>query len=101
VALLFLAERNAGSRPPSPIEGDNITMSAEEASAEATVLVHVNIEIAAAALQAVVQNAKQVTGRDEKGHYRVDTADKVAEMITRFLAESDFTAYAKNIENYK
>lgn len=76
-------------------------MSAEKAPAEATVLVHVNIEIAAAALQAVVQNAKQVAGKNDKGHYRVDTADKVSEMITRFLAESDFSAYVKNIENYK
>jgi hypothetical protein len=76
-------------------------MSSEKASAETTVLVHVNLEIAAAALQAVVQNAKQTTGRDEKGHYRVDTADKVAEMIARFLAEKNFTAYANDIENYK
>lgn len=75
-------------------------MSAGNASEEATVLVHVNVEIAAAALQAVVQNAKQVTGRDEKGHYRVDTADKASEMITRFLAENNFTAYAKDINNY-
>lgn len=76
-------------------------MSPEKASAEATVLVHVNLEIAAAALQAVVQNTKQASGRDEKGHYRVDTADKVSEMIARFLAEKNFTAYAKDMENYK
>jgi hypothetical protein len=71
-----------------------------EAAPEPTVMVHVNIEIAAAALQAVVQNAKKLVGRDEKGHYRVDTADMVGEMIARFLAEKDFTAYASDIQNY-
>jgi hypothetical protein len=75
-------------------------MSAEAAPQEPSVLVHVNVEIAAAALQAVVHNAKQVSGRDEKGHYRVDTADKVAELITRFLAAKDFTAFARDIDNY-
>ena len=76
-------------------------MNTAAAPQESTVRVHVNIEIAAAALQAVVQNAKQVAGRDEKGHYRVDTADKTAEMITRFLAEKDFTAFAEDINNYR
>jgi hypothetical protein len=72
-----------------------------ETASEPTVRVHVNIEIKAAALQAVVQNAKQLVGRDAKGHYRVDTADKVGEMITRFLAEKDFTAFAKDLTNYQ
>jgi hypothetical protein len=76
-------------------------MNAEAAPQGPTVLVHVNVEIAAAALQAVVHNAKQVAGRDDKGHYRVDTADTVAELITRFLAEKDFTAFARNIDNYR
>jgi hypothetical protein len=71
-----------------------------EAAAEPTVRVHVNIEIQAAALQAVVQNAKQLAGRDEKGHYRVDTADKLGELITRFLAEKDFAAFADELSNY-
>lgn len=72
-----------------------------EAAPEPTVRVHVNIEIKAAALQAVVQNAKQLAGRDAKGHYRVDTADKLGEMITRFLVEKDFTAFAKDLTNYQ
>jgi hypothetical protein len=71
-----------------------------EAAPASTVRIHVNIEIDAAALQAVVQNAKQLAGRDAKGHYRVDTADKVAEMISRFLAEKDFTAYAEDVTHY-
>jgi hypothetical protein len=72
-----------------------------EAAPEPTVQVHVNIEIAAAALQAVVQNAKQLVGRDEKGHFRVDTADKLGAMISRFLAEKDFTAYAEDMAHYQ
>jgi hypothetical protein len=75
-------------------------MNAQAVPQEPTVLVHVNVEIAAAALQAVVANAKQIVGRDEKGRYRVDTAEKVGEMISRFLAENDFTTFARNIDNY-
>ncbi len=65
-----------------------------------TIIVHANVEISTEALQAIVENAKKITGRDEKGRYRVDTADKVSEMISRFLLENDFETYVKNIENY-
>ncbi len=62
--------------------------------------VHVNVEITTAALEAIVENSKQIAGRNEKGHYRVDTADKVSELISRFLSDNDFEAFAKNIDNY-
>jgi len=65
-----------------------------------TLTVNVNVEITTASLQAIVQNAKKVEGRDEKGVYRIDTADKVSEMISNFILENDFESYAKNIENY-
>ena len=62
--------------------------------------VNVNVFITADALQAVVANAKKLAGRDVKGSYLVDTADKVSEMITRFLEEKDFVGYVKDINNY-
>ena len=43
---------------------------------------------------------KRIAGRDENGVYRVDTADKVSEMISQFLLENDFEGYVKNIEHY-
>lgn len=58
-----------------------------------TLLVHVNVEISAEALSAIVEAAKKRTGRNEKGHYRVDTAAAVADAISRFLQEKDFTGY--------
>ena len=64
-----------------------------------TLVVNVNVEITAASLQAIVQNAKQNTGRDSKGVYRVDTADKVSQVISRFLLENDFESYAKESKN--
>jgi hypothetical protein len=64
------------------------------------ITVHVNVEITTASLQTIVENVKQLTGRDENGVYRVDTADKVSEMISRFLFDNDFEGYVKNIENY-
>jgi len=64
------------------------------------ITVHVNIEITAASLQTIVENVKHIAGRDEKGVYRVDTADKVNEMISRFLFDNDFEGYVKDIETY-
>jgi hypothetical protein len=65
-----------------------------------TITVNVNIEMTPASLKAIVENAKKIEGRDEKGVYRIDTADKVSEMISQFILENDFERYAKNIENY-
>jgi hypothetical protein len=65
-----------------------------------TIMVNVNVEMTTASLQAIVENAKKVEGRNEKGVYRIDTADKVSEMISNFILENDFESYAKNIENY-
>ena len=65
-----------------------------------TITVNVNVEMTTASLQAIVENAKEVEGRNEKGVYRIDTADKVSEMISNFILENDFESYAKNIENY-
>ena len=64
------------------------------------ITVHVNVEITTASLQTIVENVKQLAGRDENGVYRVDTADKVSEMISRFLFDNDFENYVKHIENY-
>jgi len=64
------------------------------------ITVRVNVDIPTNALKTIVQIAKQVVGPDKKGHYRVDTADKVGEMISRFLMENDFQQYVGNPENY-
>jgi hypothetical protein len=58
-----------------------------------TIAVNVVVEMTPASLQAIVEHAKRQAGRNEKGHYRVDTADKVGEMITRFLLEKDFEGF--------
>jgi len=65
-----------------------------------TLAVNVVIELTPAALQAIVANAKRLVGRNEKGHYAVDTADKVGEMVSRFLAENDFEHFVNDPENY-
>ena len=64
------------------------------------ITVHVNIELTAESLQAIVKNAKEIAGHDGKGVYRVDTAGWVNRMVSRFLLENDFESYTKNIENY-
>ena len=66
-----------------------------------TLLVRANVEMTAASLQAIVENAKKISGPNEKGGYRVDTADKVSEMISRFLLENDFENFVKNVDNYE
>jgi len=64
------------------------------------ITVHVNVDITVASLQTIVENVKRIAGRDENGVYRVDTADKVSEMISNFLFENDFEGYVEQIENY-
>jgi hypothetical protein len=66
-----------------------------------TMVVRANVEMTTASLQAIVENAKKMAGRNEKGVYRVDTADKVGEMISRFLLENDFEGFVKNMDNYR
>ena len=65
-----------------------------------TIAVNVVVEIPTEALQAIVENSKRIAGRNEKGHYKIDTADKVSEMISRFLLENDFERYVENKDNY-
>lgn len=65
-----------------------------------TLTVNVNVEMTAEALDAIVRTVKSMTGRNEKGHYRVDTHAAVGDMITRFLLERDFEGYVENPENY-
>ncbi|MBW1896217.1 MAG: hypothetical protein JRI47_04100 [Deltaproteobacteria bacterium] len=66
-----------------------------------TLIVRANVEITADSLKAVVENVKEIAGPDEKGVYRVDPAEKVSEMISRFLLENDFESFVKNIDNYR
>ena len=64
------------------------------------VMVRVNVSMSALALQQIVTHAKEMTGRDAKGHYRVDTADTVGEMISRFLERQDFDQFVGDVGNY-
>jgi hypothetical protein len=66
-----------------------------------TIVVRARVEMTTASLQAIVANAKKVSGPDEKGVYRVDTADQVSAMISRFLLENDFESFVKDIANYR
>ena len=65
-----------------------------------TVTVRVNVDLSVTALQTIVDTLKKRVGPDQKGHYRVDTADKTGEIISRFLLERHFDQYVKNPENY-
>lgn len=65
------------------------------------ITVQVNLDITVAALQAVVANAKKATGKDERGIYRVDTADSLGKIISQFLYDHDFQSFAMDEENYK
>ncbi|MGA6927596.1 MAG: hypothetical protein WBY88_18045 [Desulfosarcina sp.] len=64
------------------------------------VRVHVNIEMSASALQTVVANAKKKVGPDAQGRYRVDTADALAALISKFLREKAFDEFVRDEKNY-
>ena len=63
--------------------------------------IHVNIQITPLALQSIVGHAKRLAGRTAEGTVRIDTANFVAAMISRFLEEKDFEAYAQEESHYK
>jgi aromatic ring-cleaving dioxygenase len=65
-----------------------------------TITVRVNVDIATEALKTIVETAKKRVGPDDKGHYRVDTADKVGEIISRFLLEKNFEEYVRHPEHF-
>ena len=88
------------STKPDPFGGRMFTAERSMASPTDLLDVHVNVEMTAGALAAIVENAKQIAGRDESGRYRVDTAEKAGEMISRFLATHDFEGFVKDINNY-
>ncbi len=62
--------------------------------------IRVNIEISSLALQVIVANAKRRASRGPNGAYHIDTADKVSEMVTRFLEDNDFEGFVSNLDNY-
>jgi hypothetical protein len=65
-----------------------------------TIEVRANVIMTTASLKAIVENMKKMAGQDEKGHVKVDTADAVNKMISRFLLERDFEAFAIDENNY-
>ena len=65
------------------------------------IFINVTLNISPSTLQTIVKNAKKIAGTDEKGIYRVDTAEKVNEMVSSFLEKYDFDKYVDNIDNYK
>ena len=64
-------------------------------------VVNANISITPTAIKAIVANAKAIVGKDENGRYRVDTADKVSEMVSLFLEKMNFEGFVQDIDNYK
>jgi len=65
-----------------------------------TIEVHTNVIMTTESLKAVVENTKKTAGKNEKGRLKVDTADAVGQMVSRFLLENDFEAFAKDESNY-
>jgi hypothetical protein len=75
-------------------------MEKKMANSEDRLDVHVVVTVTGAALSAIVDNAKRIAVRDENGRYRVDTADKVGEMISLFLEKYDFENFVRDADNY-
>lgn len=65
------------------------------------VTVNVVLDLAGSTLEGLVSVAKNIVGPDAKGHYRLDTADLLGQMISTFLIEKDFAEYVGNPANYE
>ena len=68
--------------------------------AKEMITINARIDIAAYSLQTIVANAKKISGSDQKGIYRIDTAEKVNEMVSSFLKKYHFEEYVNDIDNY-
>ena len=69
-------------------------------AAKDTLNIHVNVQITAETLQAIVANAKRMAQQETQEMFCVDTADHVSAMISRFLEEKDFESYVRDAGNY-
>ena len=65
-----------------------------------TIEVHANIVMTTESLKTIVKNTKRLIGKNDKGYYKVDTADAVSGMVSRFLLEMDFESFVKDENNY-
>lgn len=66
-----------------------------------TTAISARIEIRPEILQTIVANLKQIAGKDEKGIYRIDTAEGVNRLISAFLEEKGFNAFVRDLNNYR
>lgn len=62
--------------------------------------IHVKVTVTGTILTAIIENAKRMVDCDEKGGYRIDTADLVGEMISLFLEKYDFEGFVRAADNY-
>ena len=62
--------------------------------------VHVNIDLPAASIQAVVAHSKRANADHPQGPSRLDSADALSALISKFLHEQGFADYAMNPDNY-
>ncbi len=68
---------------------------------DGNVVINVNVEIPGRTLETMVQTAKALSGPDSRGHFRIDTADLVSHLISRFLVDGGFGDYVSEIRNYE
>ena len=64
------------------------------------VIINTRIEIAGQTLHQIVSMAKQLHGPDAKGHFSIDTADLVSDLISHFLIDGGFADYVADKRNY-
>lgn len=64
-------------------------------------MINTQIEIAGQTLRQIVSMAKKLHGPDAKGHFSIDTADLVSNLISRFLIDGGFEAYVADQRNYE
>jgi hypothetical protein len=65
-----------------------------------TITIHASIDISGQTLESIGDTAKRKAGRNSKGYYRIETADLVSRLISRFLAENDFESYVQDSSKY-
>lgn len=65
-----------------------------------TIAIHVNVEVTPRALESVMNEAKKRLTSQVRKESRIDTADYIGLMITKFLVEKDFDSYVADPLNH-
>ena len=63
-----------------------------------TIIINANVELLTSSLEKIVANVKNIN--QQNMDKKIDPADQVSNLISKFLMKNDFHIFVSNIDNY-